>query len=430
VLKDWLELIEAEEVEREFRALVAWTRNYGSLYWQVWSLEPPAGNASNTGFTPPTKKAKRTANAKPAKPPQLKHFTITVLRIGYNLVEAVVMGNTYLLTPGLGGADSATGTTFYCTRCRTPAGGTRYLCSGSESFLRELLASAGTNPMCSVAGGDLAPTSLVADIPGQGLTLFDRAPADTPRLEPGIQIYNTPLYPVVQSWYHVVVTSAYRNSLGVPALVLLPRSKVNKAVSHRPLRLLKQVLYVIDALIGTVHSALVQLPTVDSLALRQLPASLLHGIAPRLPLTDGGGGGGVTVYVDYQLKERVRDIDRAGRQRVYWLHHKERLDPLSEFLRQLNNYAEAGKEVSVVNFKVIVPLVGAEVTGLADTLNFGYLYVYHNPDKDPKGTVRIELRPYAGVKHSVGKYGLLNLFVRSLATLLPTLEATRRALAP
>jgi hypothetical protein len=432
VLKDWLELIEAEEVEREFRALVAWTSIEGPLYWQAWGLEPPAGFASNTGFTPPARKPRRTAstaNAKLAKPPQLKHFIITLLRIGYNLVEAVVMGNTYLLTQGLRGADG-TGTTFYCTVCRTPAGGTRYLCAGSESALRELLASAGNYPMCSV-GGDLAPTSLVADVPPDGLTLFDSAPATASKIEPGLQVYNTPLYPVVQSWYHVAVTSAYRNRLGVPALVLLPRTKVNRAVSRRPLRLFREVLYVIDALIGTVHSALAQLPRIDSLSLRQLPSSLLHGIAPRLPLTDGGGGGGgLIVYVEYQLKERVRDIDKAGRQRVYWLYDKERLVPLSEFLRELNRYAEEGREVMIMKFKVIVPLVGAEVTGLADVLNFGFLYVYHNENKDPKGTVRFEFRPYAGVKHAVGKYGLLNLFVRSLATLLPTLEATRRALVP
>ncbi len=137
--------------------------------------------------------------------------------------------------------------------------------------------------MCSI-GGDPAPASLVADVPGQGLTLFDSAPADSPRLEPGLQVYNTPLYPVVQSWYHIVVSSAYRNSIGVSALVLLPRSKVNRAVSRRPLRLLKEVQYIIDALIGTVHATLSQLPSIDSLALHNLPSALLRGLAPRLPL--------------------------------------------------------------------------------------------------------------------------------------------------
>jgi hypothetical protein len=270
---------------------------------------------------------------------------------------------------------------------------------------------------------------LVADVPPGGLQLFDQAPATAPKIEPGLQVYNTPLYPVVQRWYQLAVTSTYRNSIGVPALVLLPRSKVNRAVSRRPLRLLREVLFILDALGGAVHTALSQLPIVDSLSLRNLPSALLRGIAPRLPLTDGGGGG-VTIYVEYQLKERVREVDRAGRQRVYWLHHSERLAPLSEFLRELNSYAEAGKKAQVMNFKVIVPLAGAEVTGLADTLNFGYLYIYHNKRKDPPGAVRFEFRPYSGVKKAVGKYGLLNLFVRSLATLLPALEATHRALVP
>jgi hypothetical protein len=430
VLKDWLEFIEAEEIEREFRALVEWTRVYGSLYWQAWGLEPPAGTASIAGNAPPTRKSKRTANAKPAKPPHLKHFIITLLHVGHNLLEAVVMGNTYLLTLGLGGGEGSATATFSCVRCRTPAGGARYLCAGSDKVLQEVLASAGPNPVCSIGGGELAPTSLVADVPPKGLTLFDAAPATASKIEPGIQVYGTPLLPVVQRWYQLAVTSTYRNSLGVPALVLLPRTKVNRAVSRRPLRLLKEVLYIIDALTGTVHSALTQLPSIDSLALRQLPTSLLRGIAPRLPLTDGGGGGAVTVYVEYELKEWVREFDRAGRQRAYWLHHRERLVPLSEFLRELNRYAESGVEVRVMNFKVIVPLVGADSTGLSDALNFGYLYIYHNENKDPPNAVRFEFRPHSGVKQAVGKYGLLNLFVRSLATLLPSLEATHRALAP
>jgi hypothetical protein len=435
MLKDWLEFIEAEEVEREFRALVAWTRVYGSLYWQVWGLEQPAGNASNTGFTPPTKKSKSArvqVQKQPAtlKPPRLRHFIITLLRVGHNLLEAVVLGDAYLLTLGLGGEGSSgqPSATFSCVRCRTPSGGARYLCAGSVKVLQEVLASAGPSPMCSI-GGDLAPTSLVADVPPGGLQLFDQAPATAPKIEPGLQVYNTPLYPVVQRWYQLAVTSTYRNSIGVPALVLLPRSKVNRAVSRRPLRLLREVLFILDALGGAVHTALSQLPIVDSLSLRNLPSALLRGIAPRLPLTDGGGGG-VTIYVEYQLKERVREVDRAGRQRVYWLHRSERLAPLSEFLRELDSYAGRGIEVQIMNFKVIVPLVGADATGLSDALNFGYLYIYHNENKDPPGAVRFEFRPHSDIKKTVGKYGLLNLFVRSLATLLPTLEATRMALAP
>jgi len=433
ILKDWLEFIEAEEVEREFKAIREWTRVYGSLYWQAWGLEPPAGIAGNTGFTPPARKSKSArvhAQKQPAtlKPPRLRHFIITQLRVGHNLLEAVVLGDAYLLTLGLGGEGSGQpSATFSCVRCRTPSGGARYLCAGSDKVLQEVLASAGPNPVCSM-GGDLAPTSLVADVPPKGLMLFDQAPATAPKIEPGLQVYGTPLLPVVQNWYQLAVTSTYRNSIGVPALVLLPRTKVNRAVSRRPLRLLREVLFILDALGGAVASALRQLPTVDSLSLRQLPRALLRGIPPRLPLPDGGGG--VTIYVEYQLKERVREVDRAGRQRVYWLHHSERLAPLSEFLRELDSYADRGVEVQVMNFKVIVPLVGADATGLSDTLNFGYLYIYHNENKDPPGAVRFEYRSHSDIKKAVGKYGLLDLFVRSLATLLPTLEATHRALAP
>jgi len=413
----WPEAIETAEVAREFNSLVTWTRVIAPFYSEGVGLEPPAGVAGNTGFTPPAKKSKRTAStasAKPAKPPQLKHFIITQLRIGHNQLEAVVMGNTYLLTLGLGGSATgggATTTTFYCTLCRTPAGGTRYLCAGSDKVLQELLASVGPNPLCSIGGGDLAPTSLVADVPPGGLQLFDATPATAPKIEPGLQVYNTPLYPVVQSWYQLAVTSAYRNSIGVPALVLLPRTKVNRAVSRRPLRLLREVLFILDALGGAVHTALSQLPVVDSLSLRSLPGALLRGTPPP------PGAGAVTVYVDYKLEVAGRKTRRN-------------VAALCDFIALLRYYADRGKEVSILYLKVIVPLVGAEATGLADTLNFGYLYIYHNKRKDPPGAVRFEFRPYSGVKKAVGKYGLLNLFVRSLATLLPALEATHRALAP
>jgi hypothetical protein len=127
--------------------------------------------------------------------------------------------------------------------------------------------------------------------------------------------------------------------------------------------------------------------------------------------------GTVTVYADYQLEVDGRKTKRNQ-------------TALTDFLALLRYYADRGKAVSVLHLKLIIPLVGADATGLADTLNFGFLYAYRNQHKDPSNAVRIELRPYTGIKQSLGKYGLLDLLVRSLRELLPSLEATHRALVP
>ena len=281
------------------------------------------------------------------------------------------------------------------------------MCAGSESVLLELISYTGTNPTCSVYGGNLSPTSLVADIPGQGLTLFDTAPADAPRLEPGIQVYNTALQ-AFAARYNLYI--GYSKALGVPSLEVIPRSVVYSELKRGNLRLLADIPLILDALIGTIHATLAQLPAVDSLALRQLPRALLSDTPPP-------PAGAVTIHVDYKLKVNGRE---TGRNQT----------TLSGFIAELDRHAREGKKVRVLYLKLIIPLAGAEATGLADTLNFGFLYIYNNKNKDPSNAIRIEGRPYTGIMQALGKYKLLDLLVRALRELLPTLEATHRALVP
>jgi len=403
--KGWQEVREAKEVIGEFNALLGGTRVYGSQLWLMGELEPPTGTTGNTGFTPPTRKPKRTANAKPAKPPHFNHLTPTMIVVGHSKLPVLKLGNVYLLMLGVrGGAQSV----FPCVSCRTPSGGTRYLCSGSESVLLELISYTGANPTCSVYGGDLSPTSLVADVPPEGLMLFDKAPATAPKIEPGIQIYNSALL-AFAARYNLYV--GYSSALGVPSLEVVPRSVVYSELKRGNLRLLSDLPLIIDSLIGTVHSALAQLPSIDSLSLRNLPRAVLSDTPPPT------GAVTVTVYVDYKLEVEGRKLRRN-------------LTTLSSFIALLDRYAREGRKVRVLYLKLIIPLAGAEATGLSDTLNFGFLYIYNNKNKDPPNATRIEGRPYAGIKQSLGKYGLLDLLVRSLRELLPALEATHRALVP
>jgi len=405
--KAWLEIREAKEVIREFNTLLGGTRVYGAQLWLMGQQEPPAGNAGVASSTPNTRRSKcagaTTTPPAPLAPYRFTHLTPTMIVVGHSLLPVLKQGDVYLIMEGIrGGVQS----TFPCIKCTTPAGGTRYLCAGSTSVLLEVVHYAGNNPMCSVFGGSLSPTSLVADIPGYGLVLFDKAPADAPRLEPGIQVYNTALL-ALASRYNFYV--GYSRALGLPALEVIPRHAVYVEISHGDLRFISELPLILDALIGTIHAVLRQLPSVDSLSLRQLPSALLQSPPP--------AGGTVTVYVDYQLIVNGHKTRRN-------------VAALSNFIALLDRYATDGKKVKVYRIKFIIPLVGADSTGLSDNLNFGFLYAYNNSRKDPTNTVRFEQRPYSGVKEAVGKYGLLDLMVRTLASLLPALEATHRALVP
>ena len=408
--KGWLEVKEAKEVIREFNALLGGTRVYGPRFWLMGELEPPAGTASvasNTGFTPPTRKSKGASTSLPAKPPLLRRLTPTMIVVGHSMLPVLKLGSVYLLMEGIrGGVQS----TFPCIKCTTPAGGTRYLCAGTEAVLLELISSVGPNPMCSVVGGELAPTSLVADVPPNGLQLFDQAPATASKMEPGIQVH-LPALRALASRYNFYV--GHSRAIGAPAIEVVPRDVVYKELANSNLRLLADLPLILDGLAGTVYATLRQLPSVDSLSLRQLPRVLLRGT----PLQPPPGGGSVTVYVDYQLKVNGRETRRS-------------LTTLSQFIAVLRQYADRGSKVRLLYLKVIIPLVGADSTGLSDSLDFGFLYIYHNENKDPPDAVRIEQRPYTGVKQAVGKYGLLDLLVRTLEELLPSLEASHRALVP
>ena len=95
----WPEAIEAVEVAREFNSLVEWTRVMSPFYSEGEGLEPPAVNAGIAGNTPPTKRSKRTANAKPTlKPPRLKHLTYTVIVVGHNKLSVLKRGIVYFLS--------------------------------------------------------------------------------------------------------------------------------------------------------------------------------------------------------------------------------------------------------------------------------------------------------------------------------------------
>jgi len=76
-----------------------------------------------------------------------------------------------------------------------------------------------------------------------------------------------------------------------------------------------------------------------------------------------------------------------------------------------------------------VTVVLSDVTGTAlRMLGAGYLYIYHNPNKDPEGAVRIEFRPYRHVTKYVSPQDLALLFYGLVTALTVPIDLAKRAL--
>jgi len=76
-----------------------------------------------------------------------------------------------------------------------------------------------------------------------------------------------------------------------------------------------------------------------------------------------------------------------------------------------------------------VTVVLSDPTGTAVRfLGAGYLYIYHNPNKDPEGAVRIEFRPYRHVTKYVSPEDLALLFYGLVTALVVPIDLAKRAL--
>jgi hypothetical protein len=76
-----------------------------------------------------------------------------------------------------------------------------------------------------------------------------------------------------------------------------------------------------------------------------------------------------------------------------------------------------------------VTVVLSDPTGTAVRfLGAGYLFIYHNPNKDPEGAVRVEFRPYRHVTKYVSPQGLALLFYGLVTALTVPIDLAKRAL--
>jgi len=370
----------ALEVISDFRAALRGTRVHARGFWPLGGM--PEGSV--TGLT------------------QLRRLRLTLISLGPMVLPALVLGNgaIYFVPMGVGGGAKSR---FPCLSY--PNG--KYLCAGSVKALNELMKLAGGVPPEPLPYGGAA-ARLVVDLPPHGLQPFELAPDFAPKLEPGVQLHDSALQ--LCGW-HVLLTSHYRLPKeldGWPSLVMLPLGGAPKAFSYAPDFIRSEVLYCLDALLGARQAVMRGLGRTMGEAIRQALA-MARTITP-----PEAADPPVDIYVEYRPKVKERGSNR-------WRHDRpRRLVTLEQFISEL----KGRDSVEVAEFlKVIVPL--PEITGLRELLALGYVYGYHNGQKDPDNASRLEFRAYRD-RNGLGKRGLLNALLGVLALMgQPAAEAWR-----
>jgi len=379
----------ALEVISDFRAALRGTRVQARGFWPLGGV--PEGSVTGvTGLT------------------QLRRLRLSLISLGPIVLPALLLGGgtIYFVPIGVGGGAKSR---FPCLAY--PSG--KYLCAGSVKALNELMELAGGVPPEPLPYGGAA-ARLVVDLPPNGLQPYDLAPDLAPKLEPGVQLYDSALQSCLSRW-HVIITSRYRLPSGFegwPSLVLIPREGVAGELSRNPDAVRSEVLFCLDALLGARQAVMRGLGRTMGEAVAQALA-IARTISP-----PEAADPPVDIYVEHKSKVKER-----GRNR--WRHDRPRsLMTLEQFISEL----KGRDSVEVAEFlKVIVPL--PDISGLRELLSLGYIYAYHNDQKDQPNASRLEFRSYSDVTKSFDKSGLTAMLLGALALIGQPVAEAWRALA-
>ena len=373
----------ALEVINEFKALQGGTSLYTSDFWVNGNEE--VNNTCNTCNTANTDRS----------PLQLKHLRRGLVVIGVDIFPIIVLGGgkIYFIPIGVGGGAKSR------FPCLVYPNGKR-LC-GSPRLIQELMERYSGNPPEPIVFGGY-DSKLVVDIPAKGIHPYDLAPDQAPRLEVGVQVYGSALQSCL-SRFHIEISTGHnlpKELKGWPSLILLPSKKTAKSISYDPDALYSDVLFCIDSLIGTRHTIMNGLGKLKGTVMHQALA-IAREITPPEAIDPP-----VDIYISYKQKVKVK-----GKRQ--WRNIKgsdnRSLKTLEAFISELKGRLSLEVAKSI---RVIVPL--PEISNLKELLTLGYIYGYHNDNKDPPNAIRIELRPYYDVTNRYNKHGLM-------ATLLGTL---------
>ena len=397
--RQWGEFRLANELIKEFWTFARATRD------QAFVLSHSVLPADNLLAPPPT--------APPFIPPSGSRLHYTLLEVAGRLVPALVLGhgNIYLVPIGVrGGAQS-------CFPCVSYGNG-KFLCAGSLKALLSLVGSLAEPLEPFPYGGH--STRLVVDAGRRaGLVPFDSFVPATDRYEPGLSQEDSALqYSCLTRWSSALLTSKAflpEGFRGWPALVLLPRSGTSRLVSHRPDIIRRDVLACIDAVRGYIHSAVRGLRGNALSPQSSAPYALALARSVHVEAEDPP----IAIYI--ALKDGLMAKDGKN---SYRHESAPGLIRYEDFVRLLTSRS---RPVRAVSFRVIVPLAGFPY--LKEVLDFGFIYIYHNPQKDQPNAVRAEFRAYEGVTEALGKEGVMKLALGTLHMLDQALASTYQVLA-
>jgi len=385
--RQWGEFRQGLEVIQEFWAFARGTRGQATE-------QAPTGLPDQ--LSPP--------QIPPFVPPQNGQLHYTLLELGGRLVWALVLGhgNIYFIPAGIrGGAQS-------CFPCVSYGG--KHLCFGSLKALFSFVGSLEPLPY-----GGHTPR-LVVDAGKAGLVPYDSFAPATDRYEVGIQLHDSALLGSCLARWNIAVTSGFMSPFkGWPALIMVPREGVSKAVSYRPDAIRRDVLHCIDAVRGFIHSAVKGLKGTGLSPQSSTPYALALARSVHLEVEDPP----IDIYVETIDGLKVREAYNTYRHEGTRRHY--RLEEFAGLLRAMDRHTTAK------TIRVIVPL--ADTPYLKEALDFGFFYIYHNPHKDQSNAVRAEFRAYEGVTEAYGKEGTMKLALGILHLLEPSLATTYQALA-
>jgi len=395
-----------------FRLAVSISNEFKVLSGGARVLQPDLWLAGEERLTSNTSSASTALDAFLLAPDGHKFFRPQYLQVSFVLVAdrflfpAVVLGNgtVYLIMDTIrGGAQSY----FPCVRVNE-GGHPKHLCAGSPSTLQQVLAY-GPITVFHPYGGRVE--RLVVDTGKRGLVPYDSAPDKSPHMEVGVQLVHSTLQYCQAHGWHLEVTS-YKDLppllKGRPAVVLKGLEGKGTELSADPYKVLPQVLYCLDALMGARRSIM-----------RELGVSLSKAmdIARAVPL-DTYADLPMGIYVYARFKSRLKGTHR-------WRHKGYKLLTFEDFVKLMT--APATQVFAVVDIRVIVTL--PDSVPLRQLLSLGYIYVYHNDDKDPDGVVRLEFRPYS-LASDFTKADLMDTFLGIMALLGVPLSYAWGSLAP
>ena len=308
------------------------------------------------------------------------------------------------------------------------AGGAKPLCSPYQAQLTRYL-----TPLCpicpplSLYPSPSGPTRVVGPLADyeRHLIPLSALPHNARKYELGYQLYDWALYAFHQLFN---VKVKYRD--GLIYITFKPRRGVvkrclSKALTAMPFtvhRYLSLLLSALDAIAdyGRSYTGL----TTPELVARA--DSILSEALYRKPKPRPGPGLPHLMFKEIRYRVKRYDPDKHDfRWRYVRVGEAKDFSQLLALLGELEDLAtERPYRLTYLEVTLAIP----DPTGQAVRyLGAGYLYIYHNPNKDPEGAVRVEFRPYKHVTSYVSPADLNVMFYGLATTLTVPIDLAMRA---